>query len=222
MNETLINCSIIIPVFNNEGSLYELYEILKSVVIDFNNEIFIETIFVDDGSFDKSLDTLLSIKEKYNKENIKIIKLTRNFGQQNAIFAGLVQAKGSCFVNVSADQQEPLELINDMIKYHLKENYEIVIGIRSDRQESFYRKFTSNVFYKIMRKLAFPQMPKGGFDYMLYGSKTREYIINNFDSNSFYQGLLLWTGFKFKTIPYIRKTGNQVNLCGHSIKNSKV
>jgi polyisoprenyl-phosphate glycosyltransferase len=204
MNQELINCSIIIPVFNNEGSLDNLYKIIKSEVIESNLNIKFETIFVDDGSKDKSFETLLNIKNQNGKDNIIIIKLTRNFGQQNAILAGLRNAKGECSVNLSADLQDPPGLINEMLNCFYKEGYEIVIGTRAKRKESYYRKITSSLFYHIMRKLAFPQMPKGGFDYMLFGTKTKEYIINNFDANPFFQGMILWTGYEMKLLPYSR------------------
>ena len=200
-----IDCSIIIPVYFNEGSLAKLYDLLKSDVFEKNPNLKFETIFVDDGSGDNSLEVLLSIKENYKNDSLKVVQLSRNFGQVSAILAGLRLAEGKCFVNISADIQDPPELINEMIRYFYDEQNEIVICSRSDRDESYYRKVTSSIFYNIMRKLSFSQMPKGGFDYMLYGAKTRDYIINNFDANPFFQGMLLWTGYKIKFISYIRK-----------------
>jgi polyisoprenyl-phosphate glycosyltransferase len=200
-----VDCSIIIPVYFNEHSLNKLYESLRNEIFIKNQTITFETIFVDDGSTDNSLNVMVSVKNKYSEDIIKIIRLTRNFGQVNAIFAGLKNASGTFFVNMSADLQDPPELINEMIRYYKEEDYEIVIGSRSDREDSYYRKLTSKIFYSIIRKLSFPNMPQGGFDFILYGNKTRDFIIKNFDANPFLQGMLLWTGYKMISIPYIRK-----------------
>lgn len=199
-----IHCSIIIPVYCNAGSLEKTYSKLVNEVFSKNHDKNFETIFIDDGSQDNSLNVLLKLKEKYNTYNITIIKFSRNFGQQSAIFAGIKQSNSRSIVTISADLQDPPELINKMLDYHFKENFEIVICTREGRDESFYRRFTSKLFYRLIRKLSFPNMPKGGFDYMLFGEKTKEFILNNLEVNAFIQGMVLWSGYSIKEIPYFR------------------
>jgi polyisoprenyl-phosphate glycosyltransferase len=200
-----IDCSIIIPVYFNESSLWSIYNRIKEAVLETNPDKNFELIFIDDGSLDSSFDVLLQIK-KENPELVKIIKFTRNFGQVYAIKAGYNIAKGETIINISADLQDPPELINDMLhQYFNKENkYEVVICSRSGRDESWYRRKTSSFFYKIIKRLSFSNMPVGGFDYVLISRKVLEVISGNYEANPFWQGQILWSGFKTKFISYRR------------------
>ena len=196
--------SIVIPVYFNEGNLHLTFKTIKETVIDRNSELKGEIIFVDDGSKDNSFKELIEIKEA-NPILVKLIKFTRNFGQPYARTAGFNIAKGKCLIQISADLQDPPELINQMLKYHFEDKYEIVICTRIGRDESYFRKVTSNFFYSIMRKMSFPNMPKGGFDFVLTSRKVWDVISSKQEANSFYQGQILWTGFDIKYIPYMRK-----------------
>ncbi|MCC6865621.1 MAG: glycosyltransferase family 2 protein [Ignavibacteria bacterium] len=199
-----INCSIVIPVYCNELNVEPTFNKIYEVVIKQNPGMTFEVIFVDDGSYDNSMEKLIKLKENHN-DLIKIIKLTRNFGQVNAIYAGYSKAKGKCIVNISADLQDNPELINDMFKYFYEENYPIVICTRSDREETFARRTTSKLFYAAMRKLSFSDMPSGGFDFLLIDAKVKNLLLNNMEANAFWQGQILWTGYRVKYIPYTRQ-----------------
>lgn len=199
-----ISCSIVIPVFCNELNIDPTFNKIHDVVIKKNPHLKFEIIFVDDGSYDNSLEKLIELK-KSHEGLIKIIKFTRNFGQVNAIYAGYSRAKGKCIVNISADLQDSPELINEMFKYHFEENYPIVICTRSDRDESFARRTTSKMFYAAMRKLSFSNMPAGGFDFLLIDQKVKSLLLSNMEANAFWQGQILWTGYKVKFIPYTRQ-----------------
>jgi len=198
-----IDVSIIIPVYFNEGSIEKTINTINKSVIENNNNLKFEIICIDDGSKDSSFTVLESIFNK-NKGLIKLIKLSRNFGQVNAMLAGYQQSLGKCVINISADLQDPPELMNDMINEFFKNNTEIVIGTRLDREESFFRKKTSNYFYSLIKKMSFPNMPNGGFDYALLGRKVVDIINSNKEANLFWQGQILWTGFPVKFIPYRR------------------
>ena len=161
--------SIIIPVYYNEGSLVPLVRSLTTVVLAKNPDYQPEIIFIDDGSGDASLAELLQIQKEI-PEVVTIIKLTRNFGQLGAVLAGYGHARGKCVVTMSADGQEPPETVNEMLKAFFEENYEVVICARAGRDESLYRKITSHLFYYLMRKVTFKDMPRGGFDFWLMGS----------------------------------------------------
>ena len=202
--ESKPNYSIIVPVYCNEGSLTELYSQIQSDVVQQNPSRSYEIIFVDDGSSDNSFNVLLELKHK-NPKDIKIIKFTRNFGQLSAILAGYQHAQGEYIIFISADLQDPPKLINQMLDAHFDEGYEIVVFHRSSRDESFFRKFTSKFFYKIIQKLSFPNMPEGGFDFVSISQKVKHFILTNTEANAFFQGQILWTGYTVKFIPYHRK-----------------
>jgi dolichol-phosphate mannosyltransferase len=202
-NSSEVDCSIVIPVYCNELNINPTFEKINEVVIKKNSNLKFEIIFVDDGSSDNSLQTLLELKNKHN-DLIKVIKFTRNFGQVNALYAGYLHSKGKCIVNISADLQDPPELINEMLNHYFKEGFQIVVCTRSDREESYFRRKTSSFFYRAMRKLSFSNMPQGGFDFLLVSQNVKKLILNNMEANAFWQGQILWTGYNVKFIPYKR------------------
>lgn len=201
-----VDISIVIPVYCNEDSLLNGYRILKEQVFGVQNQKkrTFEIIYVDDGSRDESLERLMTLR-KNDPEHVKIIKFTRNFGQVSAIMAGLQYAKGNCMINISADLQDPPELINHMLDHHFSEGYHLVIGSRESRDESFFRRKASGLFYRIIRRISFPRMPLGGFDFFLVSSRLRDIVVRSREKNPFLQGQLLWPGLKMKTISYHRK-----------------
>jgi polyisoprenyl-phosphate glycosyltransferase len=199
-----VDYSIIIPVYCNQGSLEETYAKLKSEVIEYNNSLTYEIIFIDDGSYDSSLDELTRIRD-IDPAHIKIIKFTRNFGQVAAITAGYHLARGRCIINISADLQDPPSLINEMLNSHFNNKYDIVVCTRESRDETIFRTVTSKIFYKLMNKLTFPNMPIGGFDFVLISNKVRDIILSKKEANPFWQGQILWTGYNIKFIPYKRE-----------------
>jgi glycosyltransferase involved in cell wall biosynthesis len=196
--------SCVLPVYFNEGELTNTFNDLKSQVIDVNPDYSAEVIFVDDGSGDGSYAELVRLR-KENPGLVKIVKLTRNFGQVSALMAGFSQARGSCIVALSADGQDPVELINEMIKGHFDEHYEVVICHREERDESYSRKLTSEVFYSLVRRLSFSNMPVGGFDYFLLGRRALQVLLRNAEAHPFLQGQILWTGFPVKYLSYRRR-----------------
>ncbi len=195
--------SIVIPVYFNEGSLHSTMEAIREEVVAKNPGLTHEVIFVDDGSGDNSFSELLKIYKKYPGE-VRIIKLTRNFGQPSARLAGLFHARGRCLISTAADEQNPTALMNEMLKAYFDEHYEVVICVRTHRDESWYRTLTSRFFYFLMRQLSFKNMPIEGFDYVLLGRKAIDVILRNQEAHSFFQGQILWTGFKPKFLEYRR------------------
>jgi glycosyltransferase involved in cell wall biosynthesis len=190
--------SFVIPVYRNAGSIKPTHEKLIAVLSPL--QIVPEFIFVNDGSDDTSMEELLLLHEK--DSSIKVLCFSRNFGQVAAVIAGLKEVSGDAVVVMSADLQEPITLIEEMIA-KWKSGNEIVIGHRIDREDSFIANKASNVFYKLMQYVN-PKMPKGGFDFMLIDKKALK-ILNQIDErNRFFQGDILWLGFNTAFIPYIR------------------
>ncbi|MBN1185426.1 MAG: glycosyltransferase family 2 protein [Bacteroidales bacterium] len=199
----IIDYTIIVAVYNEEGLITNTFNTLREKVIEKNPDKVAEILFIDDGSKDKSLLELISIKNEY-PDLVNIIKLSRNFGQVSAIIAGYNYARGKCIVSISADLQDPPELINQMLEHYFVDGYETVIATRVARDESVMRSITSKIFYSIIKKFSFPNMPQGGFDFFLISSKVRDNIITNNEKNPFIQGQILWAGFNIKFITYKR------------------
>jgi len=206
MNEKLkksVDYSIVIPVYQNKGTLSKTFQLIKKDVIDKNPQYTSEIIFVDDGSTDESLQEIIKLHDEY-PELIVVLKLTRNFGTYPAIIAGYQQATGNCVINLSADLQDPPALIHDMLHYFFNENYNIVICNRQSRDDGVYRRITSKLFYGVIRKLCFPNMPVGGFDFSLISNIVKNDILRNLEADIFLQGKILWTGYDIRFIPYKR------------------
>lgn len=203
MDQEIVDYTIIIPVYFNEGSITRTFEEVHSKVITPNNRP-CEVIFIDDGSEDNSLDEIFRLKDKY-PQLIRAIKLTRNFGQVPAMMAGYSIARGKCIINISADLQDPPELINQMINHYFNDNYQIVVGTRLARNESWYRIISSKLFYWMIQKMSFRNMPPGGFDLALISNNVKNIILKNREANPFWQGQILWTGYKVKFVPYTRR-----------------
>jgi glycosyltransferase involved in cell wall biosynthesis len=192
--------SFVIAVYRNEGSISKTYKKIKSVFLNSLPSYQYEIIFVDDGSDDGSLKEILGVKK--NDRKVKGISFTRNFGQMAAMLAGLKEASGDAVINISADLQDPIELIPEMVR-HWENGSEIVVGYRTSRSDTFAAKFFSRIAYGAL-KLSFPDMPSGGFDYVLIDRKPLDEY-NSIDvRNRSFQGDLLWTGYKTSYIPYVR------------------
>jgi dolichol-phosphate mannosyltransferase len=192
--------SLVIPVFNNKDSLAPLVERVIEAFKHINLPR-IEFLFIDDGSSDDSWNEILRLKETLNFQ-VHGIKFTRNFGQVNAIIAGLEIAESEFIAVMSADLQDPPELLPRLIELLLNGN-EIVIGHRESRDESALRRVTSNLAYAIARR-SYSNMPHGGFDYFAMTSRVGRLFLGLPGRHRFIQGDLLWLGVPITVVPYIR------------------
>lgn len=195
--------SICFAVYQNQGSLTPLYERMVHELRTYFPHHTYELLFVNDGSKDRSLEELMSIRDR--DDNVKIISFSRNFGQMAAILAGWQSATGDCVINMAADLQDPPEQCTLMIK-EWEQGSDIVISYRASHATSASRKLTSRLFYKLM----LPDAPPGGFDFVLLDRKPMDAINSLREHHRFYQYDILWVGFKVKFIPYDkleRKTG---------------
>lgn len=191
--------SIIIPVYFNEMNLHDLYEDLYDKVLSQLEDY--ELVLVDDGSQDASYSIIQELSRKDSK--IVSLKLSRNFGSHAAILAGLNHCKGDCAVMKTADLQEPSSMILQMYeKWKLGNN--VVLAIRSDREESFFQSFFSNLYYRIIRRYVLKNMPQGGFDCFLIDRKVIEVLRLMDEKNTSLMGQILWAGFKTDSIYYTR------------------
>jgi len=193
--------SIIVPVYFNEQNLLPLYNDINEKVLKKLKDIDYEIVFVDDGSKDSSYEVLKELKKLDNK--IVILKLSRNFGEHAAILAGLSRSTGDFAVRKAADLQEPSEMILDMIEKY-NEGNKVVLAVREDRDEPAVQKAFSSLYAFMMRKIALPTMPKGGFDSFLIDRQVIDLLLEMKEKNTSLMGQVLWTGFKTATVPYTR------------------
>ena len=200
----IIDVSIIIPVYYNELSIESTFNLIKTEVITKYSEKKFEIIMIDDGSKDNSFYVMQKIFD-LNPDLVRLVKFTRNFGQIPAIYCGYQIARGKYITTISADLQDPPSLICDMINILETTDFDIVCCNRIDREEGFVRKLTSRLFYYLIKKLSFKNMPLGGFDFVSISSRVRDVLLRNKESNPFWQGQILWTGFKIHFIPYVRQ-----------------
>ena len=192
--------SIIIPVYYNKNNLIVLYDDLKQKFIDKINYQY-ELVFIDDGSLDNSYEAMKEIASK--DVNVKIIRLSRNFGSHAAILCGLANCTGDAAVVKAADLQEPTEMLHEMID-SWKIGNNVVLAVRQSRDEPLSQTFFSDLYYEITRRIALSNMPKKGFDVYLIDRKVINVLVSNNERNSALTGQILWSGFKTGIVYYNR------------------
>jgi len=187
--------SIIVPTYNSAVNLKSLIYRLYKTLDDF------ELIFVDDASPDNTLEILKPLCQKL--PNLKVISLSRNFGQQMASSAGLKHARGEAVIIMDDDLQDPPELIPTMIRLW-KEGNDIVYAVRN-RKESKLRILLYKLFYKLFNKISYQKIPIDSGDFGLMSRRVVD-IINSMPEHSrFLRGLRAWVGFKQASIGYDRQ-----------------
>lgn len=192
--------SFVIPVYQNEGSIKETHKAINEL---FNNELSgykYEVIFVDDGSTDGSLAEALRAKDA--DPNVIVISFTRNFGQMSAMLAGFREARGDAIISLSADLQDPIDLVPQMIEKWINGS-EVVICYRIGREDDFLSKLFSHIAYSFIR-ISYPQIPKGGFDYLLVEKQVMDIFKATPLKIHFFQADILWGGHRTSFIPYNR------------------
>jgi len=194
--------SVSIPVYNNQGSLAITFDRLKKVFSEEIKQHELEVIFVNDGSKDRSWDELKKIKES-NPSYVRLIRFTKNFGQNPAIMAGLRHSRGDCVINISADLQDPIELIPKMIR-EWETGYKIVACVREGREDAWFRRVPSLILYSFIH-LSVPHYPVKGFDYFLLGREVLSVVGGYKERHSFIVFNILETGYEPSYIPYTRQ-----------------
>ncbi len=192
--------SIIIPIYFNQDNLQPLYDDIKKKIIDVIDYDY-ELVFVNDGSKDKSYEVMQELAK--GDKNIKLFSLSRNFGAHAAVLCGIENCTGDCAVVKAADLQEPTEMILDMVESWKKGN-NVVLAVRNAREEKKTQIFFSNLYYWMVRKTSFPNMPKMGFDVYLIDRKVINVLKMLDEKNSALTGQILWAGFKTDCIYYTR------------------
>ena len=192
--------SLVIPCYNEEESLPIFYEELKKVSSEMSDYDF-EMLFIDDGSKDKTLETLQNFAK--DDERVKYIAFSRNFGKEAAMYAGFCNSTGDYTAVMDADMQDPPSLLPEMIKILESGEYDSVATRRTTRKgEPKVRSFFARMFYKIMNKVSDADVVDGARDFRLMKREMVDAIVDMCESNRFSKGIFGWVGFKTYWMEY--------------------
>ena len=193
--------SIIVPIFNEEETIPEMYRRMAAVLDGLDGPS--ELILVNDGSRDNSLNLMRDLAVRDSR--VKVISFSRNFGHQMAITAGIDHAAGNAVVVVDADLQDPPEAIPDLINAW-KGGAELVYAVRAERKgETFFKKLTASLFYRLISSMTDLKIPLDSGDFRLMDRKVVEALKQVREHHRFMRGLSVWVGFKQAGVPYVRQ-----------------
>jgi glycosyltransferase involved in cell wall biosynthesis len=199
--------SIIVPCYNEEKNLETLVSSFENIWKDeYLNNFNLELVLIDDGSVDKTSVIIHFLSKKFNF--IKPIYLSKNFGKEIAVTAGIVESKGDCCLVFDADLQYPIEKIPEFVQ-KWEEGYEVVVGIRNvKREKNIFSKLGSFFFYKVINSISDQKLIAGALDFRLIDKKIIEAFKNLPESNRMTRSLIDWLGFSRATIYYNEKYRN--------------
>jgi glycosyltransferase involved in cell wall biosynthesis len=193
--------SIIIPAYNEEESLPLLYDRLNKVISNLENYEF-EMLFINDGSKDNTLKIIKELREK--DARVSYVDFSRNFGKEVAMIAGLDYAKGDCVIFIDADLQDPPELIPELIKYW-EEGYDDVYARRKSRKgETFLKKFTSKMYYKVLQSLTRVEIQKDTGDFRLLDRRCVNALKQLRETQRCSKSMFSWIGYNKKEVLFDR------------------
>lgn len=186
-----IHISCVVPVFNEEDVIESFVTKLQSTLHDLTKQF--EIIIVDDGSHDQTISKLLQLPDDYN---IKVLGLSRNFGKETALTAGLEHSSGDVTIILDADFQHPIETLSEFL-FYWSEGYDMVYGVRKDREsESAIKRNFARLFYWMMQKITKIDIPKNAGDFRLMDRKIVQALQQFPERTRFMKGLYAWVGFK--------------------------
>jgi len=191
--------SVIIPAFNEEAGIASTLHRLLGVLDGLG--IIYEVVVVDDGSRDRTWEKL--VEARGGRAEVRLVRLTRNFGQQAALSAGMDQARGEAVAIIDADLQDPPELLAEFIA-KWREGYAVVFGIRANRKEGLLRRAGYKLFYRLLGRISNVEIPRDAGDFSLMDRKVVDILRRMPERNRFLRGMRSWTGFRHAGVPYDR------------------
>ena len=195
-----VEISVVVPLYNEELNIDYLFERLLSVLshLDMRYEI----VCVNDGSKDNTIGCL--IEHHHQNPRIKVVNLSRNYGKEIALSAGLDYANGNAVIPIDADLQDPPELIAELVE-KWREGYDVVYATRRSRQgESWVKRFTANIFYRTIDGLSQVPIPRNTGDFRLLDRRVVDALKQMPERTRFMKGLFAWVGFKQTSVIYDR------------------
>jgi glycosyltransferase involved in cell wall biosynthesis len=193
-------CSVVIPFYNEEENIDPLYQTLITAVTGLDVDW--EFIFVDDGSSDNSISILQRLRA--TDARIKVLRFSRNFGSHAALSAGLRNAIGEAAVILSADLQDPPELIPTLLN-RWREGYQVVWAVRESRADPWLKRTLASLFYRLFRAIALPNYPRQGMDFGLFDRQVLNVLNQLPEHNHFVTAMIVWAGFRQIHVPYQRR-----------------
>jgi polyisoprenyl-phosphate glycosyltransferase len=196
----MLTYSLIIPIYNEEETIPELYRRVSAVMNNLGESV--ELILVNDGSRDSSLKLLRELRQIDSR--LCYISFARNFGHQAAVTAGLNFCRGQVIIVLDADLQDPPELIPKMIE-KWQDGYQVVYAQRTKRkQESWFKKLTAYLFYRLLKRLADVDIPADTGDFCLMDRQVVDILNSLPERNRYIRGLRAWIGFKQTAVKFER------------------
>ena len=193
--------SVVVPCYNEEDSVPIFYNEIVKIAEQMKENVNFEFIFSDDGSGDKTLSVLRDLSVKDNR--VKYVSLSRNFGKESAMYAGLEKASGDLIAIMDVDLQDPPAMLVDMYKGITEENYDCVATRRVTRKgEPPIRSFFAKCFYSLINKISKTEIVDGARDYRLMTRQMLDSILSLKEYNRFSKGIFSWVGYKTKWIEY--------------------
>lgn len=191
--------SIVIPAFNEEGNIDNIYKNIKSIF----NDISYEIIFVNDGSRDKTEKVMEAIY-KGDPNHVRIINFSRNFGKDAAIYAGLEHATGEYTAIIDADMEQNPKYLLEMLTFLDKnQDYDqVAMVIKKRKAGSFIKRFCAKLFYKVINSLSDIKFTEDASDFRMFRENVRDAILSLSEKNRFSKGIFSWIGFSTKTMEY--------------------
>ena len=194
--------TLLVPVYNEEETIGLFHDTICKVLAPIKDHI--EILFVNDGSRDRSVEMITDIIKK--DDRVSLISLSRNFGKEAAMTAGLAEARGDAVIPLDVDLQDPPELVLEFIKAWLEKGYDTVYGIRVDRsRDTPLKRLTAGGFYRVFNMLS-PKVkiPDNVGDFRLIDRRVVYTILTLSEGNRFMKGIFAWAGFSSYGIPYER------------------
>lgn len=205
--------SYIFPIYNESGNISLLYDTMNNL-IEKNRQYNYELIFINDGSRDNSLEILSELQAKDRR--VVVIDFSRNFGHQIAVTAGIDYARGDAVIIMDSDLQDPPTVSFDLIK-KWEEGYEVVYAQRRSRKDSWFKKFTANIFYRLLQKLADIDIPRNTGDFRLIDRRVAEELKKFNEHDRFIRGMVSYVGFKQVAVQFNRDERHS-GVTGYSFK----
>ena len=193
--------SVIVPCYNEEQVIVETNRQLVATLAGLEGLDF-ELVYVDDGSNDKTVDLLRSIQS--TNKHVRVVRLSRNFGHQLAVSAGLEHATGDAVVIIDADLQDPPGVIPEMVA-RWRDGYHVVYGMRADRAgETAFKLWTAKLFYRFINRLSKVQLPLDVGDFRLLDRRVVDVLLSMPERDRFLRGMVSWVGFRQVAVMYRR------------------
>lgn len=193
--------SIVVPAFNEEKNIAVFYETLLRILQKDLQEFAYEIVFIDDGSRDH---TLIEIKKLAQRDaNVRAIALSRNFGHQAALTAGLTECHGDIIVSMDCDLQDPPEVVAQMVK-KWQEGFKIVYARRKERVDGFFKKYTAILYYKFLSTVSTVEIPRDVGDFRLVDRIVLKYLLEMNEQARYLRGMVAWLGFKYAFVDFSR------------------